>query len=244
MERYDDRLEKTLTAIFGSLGTIAVIINLFFVKGLTTENLLDALKDLAGLVVVITVFLIASKMFKSMSYSDFKGLFEKKLQGWVKQNRYLIDEVKRKAGSEGKEFYYMLTKEHHKNIVFQEKSANEFPEKGAASEYHKGVFLYTDTKDKEEIIIGINKSLFLRSEYQDDLEEVAKRLKERIIDFSKNIEFTKKSAKAQFSEEDVKIVEDNKRLVISIKDLDKTIENTQALINLLEYIKTMILALA
>lgn len=243
MKNYDDRLEKSLTAIFGAIGTVAVLINLF-VKGVSTEHLLDALKDIAGLVVVIAVFLLASKVFKAMSYSDFKGLFEKNLQKWVEQNRYLIDEVKRKAGAEEKEFYYMLTKKHHKNIVFQEKPATDFPEKGAASDYNKGVFLYTDTKDKQEIIIGINKSLFLGNEYQDKLEEVASKLKERIVDFSHNLEFIKESNKNQFIDGDIKITENSKRLVISIKDIEKSKENAKALIDMLEYIKTMILALA
>ncbi|HUX95066.1 MAG TPA: hypothetical protein VMV47_04975 [Bacteroidales bacterium] len=243
MKNYDDRLEKSLTAIFGTIGTVAVLINLF-VKGVNTEHLLDALKDIAGLVVVIAVFLLASKVFKAMSYSDFKELFEKKLHEWVMQNRYLIDEVKTEAGLEGKKFYYMLTKEHHKNIVFQEQPANKFQEKGGASEYHKGVFLYTDTKDKEEIIIGINKSLFLGSEYQDNLKVVAEIFRERIIEFSTNFAFTKDSNKSKFAVEDIKITENSKRLVISIKDVEKSQENAKLLIDMLEYIKTMILALA
>lgn len=66
MSKYDDNLEKILTAVFGALGTIAIIVNLF-IKGWTTENLLDGLKDIAGLIVVIAVFLIASKVFKAMT---------------------------------------------------------------------------------------------------------------------------------------------------------------------------------
>lgn len=243
MKKYDDNLEKILTVVFGVLGTIAIIVNLF-IKGWTTENLLDGLKDISGLVVVIIVFIIASKVFRAMSYSDFKGLFEKYLDDWVKQNRFLIDEEKRKEGKEEKEFYYMLTKKHHKNILFQEKLAKEFQVKASASDYNKGVFLYTDTKDKEEIIIGINKSLFLGNEYQDNLEEVARKLKERIIDFSENIDFIKKSNKVQFSDDDIKITENGKRIIISLKDIEKSNESARALINLLEYIKTMILALA
>ena len=243
MNKNDDNLEKILTVIFATIGIIAVVTNLF-IKGLTTQNFLDALKDLAGLVVVIAVFLLASKVFKAMTYSDFKGFFEKNLQKWISQNRYLIDEVKRTAGSEGKEFYYMLTKKHHKNIVFQEKPATEYSEKSGASDYNKGVFLYTDTKDKQEIIIGINKSLFLGSEYQDNLKAVSETFRLRIIEFSKNFEFLKLSKKIQFSEEDIKISDEGKRLSISLKDIDKSNENAKILIDMLEYIKTMIIALA
>jgi len=244
MKKYDDNLEKILTAIFGALGTIAIIVNLF-IKGWTTENLLDGLVDVAGLIVVIAVFLIASKVFRAMTYSDFKNMFEKYLDDWVRQNRFLIDEVKTKAGEkEEKEFYYMLTKKHHKNIVFQEKPANNFSERVSASDYNKGVFLYTDARNTEEIIIGINKSLFLGNEYQDKLEEVALKLKERITDFSDNIEFNKRTNKNQFSDNDIKITDKGKRIVISIKDIDKSNENARTLINMLEYIKTLILALA
>jgi hypothetical protein len=243
MKNYDDRLEKSLTAVFGAIGTVAVLINLF-VKGVNTEHLLDALKDIAGLVVVIAVFLIANKMFKSMTYSDFKSLFEKYLQEWVKHNRFLIDDVKQKEGKEDKEFYYMLTKKYHKNIVYQEKPAHEFDLRSGASDYNKGAFLYTDTKDKKEIIIGINKSMFKENEYADKLEEVASKLKERIIDFSHNLEFIKESNKNQFLDGDIKITENSKRLVISIKEIEKSKENAKLLIDMLEYIKTMILALA
>ena len=62
MRNYDDKLEKYLTAIFGTIGIIAIIINLIL-KGFTIENLLDGLKDIAGLIVVIAVFLIANKLF-------------------------------------------------------------------------------------------------------------------------------------------------------------------------------------
>lgn len=70
MKNYDDRLEKSLTAIFGAIGTIAIIINLFL-KGLNIENLLDGLKDIAGLIVVIAVFLIANKIFRKGAKIDF-----------------------------------------------------------------------------------------------------------------------------------------------------------------------------
>lgn len=244
MKNYDDKLEKILTAIFGVIGTVAVIINLF-VKGVDTEHLLDALKDIAGLVVAISVFLIASKVFKTMTYSDFKSLFEENLKKWVDQNKYLIDNEKQTAGQEGKQFYYMLTKKYHKNIVFHEQIATKFAEKTSASDYIKGAFLYTDTKDKEEIIIGINKSFFLgNKEYEDNLPIVAEKLKERIIEFSENFDFTKDSKKSKFSSADVKIIEDSKRLVISIKDIEKSKESAKLLIDMLEYIKTMILALA
>jgi len=242
MKKYDDHTEKAVTTILGIAGVIAIFINLHL-KGYQGENIFDAIKDIAGLGVAVAVFFIASKIFRSLSYTDFKELFEKYLHEWVMQNRFLIDEVKRKEGKEEKEFYYMLTKKHHKNIAFQEKSANEFELRSGASDYNKGSFLYTDTKEKQEIIIGINKSLFLGNEYEDNLEKVALKIKERIIDFSKVFTF-ENSIKVKFLEEDVKLIEAYKRIVISIKDVEKTPDNAKRLIDLIEYIKTIILALA
>lgn len=242
--KYNDQLEKVLTAVFGGIGTIAILINLHL-KGYQIENILDAIKDVSGLIVVIAVFLIASKFFKKNSYSDFLQVFNNYLAEWIKTNRYLIDEVKQKEGErEEKEFYFMLTKKLHKNFVTQEMPAANFDWRRGASDYNKCAFLYCDTKENQEVIIGISKSLFLDTEYADKLEDVASLFKKRIIEFSNKFEFEKKSQKTKFSEEDIKISEQGKRIIISIKDIEKSEENAKILIDLLEYIKTLILALA
>ena len=138
--KYNDNLEKVLTAFFGAVGIIAIFVNLHL-KGYGSENWLDAIKDIAGLIVVIAVFLIASKFFKKNSYSDFLKVFDKYLVDWIKINRYLIDEVKQREGEkEEKEFYYMLTKKLHKNFVTQEMPAAKFEKRKGASDYNKGVF--------------------------------------------------------------------------------------------------------
>jgi hypothetical protein len=242
--KYNDDLEKILTAIFGFLGIIAIFINLH-IKGYGYENIFDAIKDIAGLIVAIAVFLIASKFFRRNSYSEFVKIFDENLKKWIYTNRYLIDEVKQKEGEkEEKEFYFMLTKKLHKNFVTQEVPAALIEKRKGASDYNKGAFLYTDTKEKQEIIIGINKSLFLETEYANKIEEAADLIKNRIIDFSKNIEFEKISGKVKFSNEDVRIGEQGKRLFISIKDIEKSDENAKMLVDMLEYIKTLILAIA
>lgn len=68
--KYNENLEKVLTAILGFIGIVAIFINLDL-KGYTTENWLDAIKDMAGLAVVLAVF-IASIRISNMSkkYSD------------------------------------------------------------------------------------------------------------------------------------------------------------------------------
>ena len=90
MNKYDDNLERVLTAVFGCIGTGAIVVSLF-IHGWTTENILSALVDLAGLVVVIAVFLIANKLFTRDKKFEFSSRFEYHLKEWIQQNDYLID---------------------------------------------------------------------------------------------------------------------------------------------------------
>ena len=245
MKYYDENLEKILTAVFGVIGSLAIIINLF-IKGWTNENILDGLVDFAGLIVTIIVFLVAFRTMTRLNYSGFKKEFEKYLQEWIDQNRYLIDEVKRKAGKENKEFYYMLTKPHHNNVVLQEKIATDFPIKEGFV-WHKGVFLYTDFKETEEITIGLNKSFFVSKRGGElpkpfkELKDIANEFGERIKEhFEDKFEYVNKSD----SGIPIKISEDGTRLYISIKKIANTKDNAKIAIDMMEYIKTLIIALA
>ena len=245
MKYYDDKMEKNLTAIFGVIGTVAIIANLF-VKGWTNENILDSLADMAGLLVTIIVFAVSIKMMKKLSYSNFKIAFEEYLHEWVSQNRYLIDEVKRKEGKENKEFYYMLTKAHHSNMVLQEKIANDFPI-NEGTIYHKGVFLYTDYKETEEIIIGLNKSFFTSKRGEElptpfmEINDIASKFKERIIEhFEDRFDYIDKTDVGI----PIEITDNGKRLHISIKKIANTKENAKIAVDMIEYIKTLIIALA
>lgn len=245
MKHYDENLEKYLTAIFGIIGTIAIIGNLF-IKGWTNENILDGLKDLAGLLVTIVVFIIAMKTMKKLSYSNFKNAFEEYLHDWVTQNKYLIDDYKEtEQGKENKEFYYMLTKAHHNNVVLQEQVAHRFENKGSV--YAKGVFLYTDYKETEEITIGLNKSFFISKRGEQlpkpftEISDIANQFKDRITEhFEGKFEYINKSDVGI----PIKITDSGKRLHISIKKIANTKENAKIAIDMIEYIKTLIIALA
>ena len=245
MKHYDDNLEKYLTAIFGTIGSLAIVINLF-IKGWSSENIMDGLVDLAGLLVTVVVFLIAMKAVSRLNYSNFKKAFEEYLQEWIDQNRYLIDEVKRKEGKENKEFYYMLTKPHHNNVVLQEKIANDFAI-NEGSIYHKGVFLYTDYKEIEEIIIGLNKSFFISKRGGElpkpfnEVNDIANEFKNRIIEhFEGKFEYINKSD----SGIPIEITDNGKRLHISIMKIANTKDNAKIAIDMIEYVKTLIIALA
>ncbi len=78
--KYDDNLEKTVTAVLGVVGTLAILVSLGL-KGTTAENVLDAVKDISGLVISIAVFLIASAISrKSRSILDVGVQALQKLQ--------------------------------------------------------------------------------------------------------------------------------------------------------------------
>ena len=134
MKKYDDNLEKTLTTIFGAIGSIAIIINLF-IQGWSIENLLSATKDIAGLIIIIAVFLVANKIFKSTKQVGFSEVFEKHLKEWIEQNKYLIDDINDEGkGKYGKRYCSMMI--DHSNIVTQIKLA-----KNATPNREKGAFV-------------------------------------------------------------------------------------------------------
>ncbi|HPT71569.1 MAG TPA: hypothetical protein PLE74_04750 [Candidatus Cloacimonadota bacterium] len=62
----NEKKEQTISVLFAGIGVLAIVINLHF-KGYSTENLLDATKDLVGLVVTIAVFLLAYKISRQTS---------------------------------------------------------------------------------------------------------------------------------------------------------------------------------
>jgi hypothetical protein len=235
MKNYDDRLEKSLTAIFGTIGTLAVIINLF-VKGLTTENMLDALKDIAGLIVVIAVFLIANKMFRKDAKPDFNVLFEKYLKDWISQNDYLVcenfdDEGK---GKFKKRYCSMII--DHSNLVTRIKYA-----KDAAPNKEKGAFVYLpyfDENDnwKKEFDFRFNKRTFSRQNIyktedgEVNLKAILEQFSMRIND---NFHDLKINSKA-FSE----------TITVSFESMEQNEENARKLVDMVEFVKTMVLALA
>jgi hypothetical protein len=224
--------EKWIAFWLSIAGTIFIIVNIYF-KGFSIENLFDALKDICGFAVSIIIVFITSKIIKK--YSNFKSKFNKYLKEWVDQNDYLIDSKLKTAGTtDTKEYYYMLTKIHHKNFITREKKAFEFPETYGKLNA-KGAFLYIDTKENQEIIFGLSKSAFI-SKAGEDLEFP---LSEIAIQFSTRI-----NEEFGYLNIDAKPKSDGTRITVSIKEVQKTEENAKKLIDLVEFVKTMILAFA
>lgn len=228
---YNDDLEKLLSAVFGIVGILAIFVNVG-IKGFTAENILDAVKDVAGLVVTIAVFLIASKIFRSMSFEDFVGKFEEYLREWAEQNAYLIDttSIEEERGQEGKRCYKMLT--DHSNFVIAEAPAHELNKL-------KGAFLYLPPKNaigdaRQVIEFRVNVSTFKRQKHYKDVKDIAKQFATRIND-----EFAELlNIQAEISQQD------SNKIIVSLENVERTEESAKRLIDLVEFVKTMALALA
>ena len=189
------------------------------------------------LVVTLMVFLLTLKIFR-MGYGSFRQIFEERLHEWVEDNDYLIDSQKKTAGSiETKEFYFMLTKPHHSNLLERSKLASEFPDTGGRIN-PKGAFLYTDPNDKQEMVFGLNRSFFLDKSGADlpggyDLPKIADKLVDNL--------------KADFGDElnlSFSVNGDGTRISVSLKDSPRTNEAARRLVDMVDSVKSMILGLA
>lgn len=233
---YSEDLEKKVSAIFGLIGLLAILLKLFF-SGISPEALFDAIANAMGLIVTVAVFYLASRLYRKMSFQDFAGKFEEYLHDWAEQNKYLIDtkSAERIRGKEGKRSYSMLL--DLSNVVTAEKPASEFPDHPRV----KGEFLYLPTEDqmkgelKESITFRFNQTTFKRQEKFTELPAIVEQFAKRI-----NKEFGKQPLNIEA------VIPQNSQPVIevSLKPVEKTEENARRLIDLVEFTKTMVLALA
>jgi len=234
MKKYDDNLEKILTAVFGALGTTAIVINLF-IKGWSIENLLDGLVDIAGLIVVIAVFLIASKIFRKSKQSDFRSVFEKHLKDWITQNKYLIDNINEEGkGKYEKRYCSMMI--DHSNIVTQ-----KIPAQSATPNKEKGAFVYLPYKDdsdnwKNEFEFRFNKRTFSRQENY--------KTKDGEVDLKAITELISKGINDNFPEIGITAKPYAETIKVSFEGMAQTEENAKKLVDMVEYVKTMVLAIA
>ncbi|HOH97462.1 MAG TPA: hypothetical protein PL188_04035 [Candidatus Cloacimonadota bacterium] len=231
---YDDDLEKIVTSVLGAIGTVAIIVNLLL-KGITPENTLDAVKDIAGLIITVIVFMIASRVLRKPSMKSFTDRFESYLREWAEQNVCLIDpdSAKVEKGKDNKRAYTMVV--DHTSFI------NGTP----ASKCKKGAFLYLPLKDelgnpKAQIEFRVNESTFKR---QDKYITPSGKpdLKSIVVDFSLRIQSAfgdQLKIKAYPKPDDKEVI------VIDLSELEKTTENAKKLIDMVEFVKTLYLALA
>jgi hypothetical protein len=230
---YNDRLEKILTAIFGGIGTIAIIVNLFL-KGFSLENFLDGLKDIASLIVVIAVFLIASKVFsfnKKKNF-NFNEKFEELLLEWAALNKYLIDTSEISKSKDGKVRAIDMICDHSEILKCNDASF---------SSSKKGSFLYLpksediESKENSKISFKINKSMFKgNSNMFDTYEEKKSDIVEKIA----------LSIKTKFSDLELVVFGNGDRIEVDFSKLEKEPGNAKRLIDIVEFVKTIFLAIA
>ena len=232
---YNDDLEKILTAVFGVIGIVAIFVNLH-IKGYSAENWFDAIKDIAGLIVAIAVFLVANKVLhfnlKSKKFG-FNDKFEQYLIEWAEQNKYLIDatNINEEKGKDGKRTIDMIT--NHENFVTGAQLAKDISSK------FKGAFMYLPLKGEMEtektsiIQFRINKSMFQNKkdfDYEtqklDTLDKIARRIND------------------EFKQLDISAKRNSDVIEVNFKELVKTEENAKKLIDVVEFVKTIYLAIA
>ena len=234
---YNDDLEKILTAVFGFVGSIAIFINLH-IKGYGAENWFDAIKDIAGIVVVIAVFLVANKLFKREEKFDFAKIFETHLKDWIDQNDYLVCENFDEEGKGKFNKRYCSMVIDHSNIVTRKKYA-----KDATQKKEKGAFVYLPYKDevgklRNEFEFRFNERTFERQNiYKTETGEV--NLKAILEQFAMRIDDNFKILGVSS-----KVFPSNKTITVSFETMEQTEENAKKMIDLVEFVKTLTLALA
>ncbi|MFA7382970.1 MAG: hypothetical protein WC001_05930 [Desulfurivibrionaceae bacterium] len=231
MKQYDDKLEKKLTAVFGSVAILAVIVNLHIV-GYAISNVLNAAKDIASLIVVIAVFIVANKIFKKDNDVDFSMLFEGYLKEWISQNDYLISE---EFDGEGKgkfatRFCSMVI--DHSNFVTQKKLARD-----ASQNKEKATFVRLPIEGKSQFEFRFNERTFdkqeaYRKDDRADLGAIIDQFSKRINDKFGDIAIKAKADKS------------NKAIIVSFDNIEPTKANARKLIDIVEFVKTMVMALA
>lgn len=240
MKNFHENIEKYLTVIFSALGAFAIIVNLHF-KGYSNENLLDAVKDLSGLIVVIAVFLIASKIFsinKKKKY-NFNEKFEEYLIEWAGQNKYLIDisEISKPKGKENVRTIDMIC-DHERMLDCNDVSQ---------STVKKGSFLYLPKSDElgnkesaenSSLSFKINKSMFKRNSGIFDTYD------ERKSDITGKIATSIKIEFSNISGFNINAQGRDDRIDVDFSDIEKTDENARKLIQVVEFVKTLFLAIA
>ena len=237
MKNFNDNFEKILTVIAGSIGIMAIFIKLQL-NGYTLENTIDAVKELAGLIVVVAVFLVANKIFRKDGKIDFTKIFEKHLKDWIDQNDYLVCENFDEEGKGKFNKRYCSMVIDHSNFITRMKLAKDTTDKK-----ERGAFVYLpyigeDGIKRDEFEFRFNERTFERQNiYKKDNGEAD--LYAITQQFAKSINDTFKylgiHAKANPS---------NKTITVAFVKMKQTEENARKLIELVEFVKTMVLALA
>jgi hypothetical protein len=225
--KYNQNLEKIFTAIFGFIGMLAIFINLHL-KGYSNENWLDAIKDLAGLIVVLAVFIASVRISKKpktfaevarTKLVDLQKLYPNLLMG----PRYNRENYDPEIGK-GKEYLFIINSD--KKLKYKTKFIPIQPlEEGILSIYVQAGTLADalnygrgNVKDEEILVIknAVKKALqtILENKYKDDY-EILEDSKDTaiIIDFDEQ-----KMGKRKFAQA---ILECSEEAIVKLKSFRK-----------------------
>lgn len=225
--------ETFWTVLLGTLGCFALVWN--FVNN--PSDWANILVNFAQIGVAVIVFFIANNIFKNLikkKEEGFEAYFEEYLIEWAEQNKYLIDasNIDVEKGESKKRTIDMIV--DHKNFAEGNTLASEI-----SGVTNKGAFLYLPLKNETGINqilqFKINKGMFRNRanfDYDNEKKNVLKTISRRI-----NSEFEKFEIRAKVSSEPEKID-------VDYSNIAKTKENAKKLIDLVEFVKTIYLALA
>ena len=197
------------------------------------------LVNFAQIGVVVIVFFLANNIFQNLVKKKAYGFnekFEEYLIEWASLNKYLIDisEIKQEKGNERKRSIQMICK--HSNILNCDDASK--------SSSRKGSFLYLPNKadlgktseaDGNKIEFKINKSMFENNKdifdnYDDYKKDIAQKIAVAI--------------KVEFSNIGLLASSNDDRIIVDFSDMEKNDENAKKLIEVVEFVKTLFLAVA
>jgi hypothetical protein len=221
--------ETFWTVLLGTLGCFALLWNLIH----NPSDWPNILVNFAQIGVAVIVFFLANSIFKSLKgkKDDFNSIFENCIETWSADNKYLIDSSKMNESR---------SKKTDTRILYMILDLSTFGEKPAA-DYNardKGAFLYLPSKDDEnrshKILFKINQQLFSKiQDYENNkqviLNGIASRIRER---FSENMNLK------------VDSIPSEEKVSIDFTNMEPTKENAERLKGVVEFVKTMVLALA
>jgi len=233
MKRNFFKDETFWTVLLGTIGCFALLWNLLN----NPSDWPNIIVNFAQIGVAVIVFFIANNIFKDLmkkKSSGFNDKFEQYLIEWVEQNKYLIDatNIKEEKGKDGKRTIDMIV--NHDNFVKGTLLASE-----VSGPKNKGAFLYLPLS--KELISShimqfkINKGMFSRRtdiDYDKEKNNILENIANRI-----NFEFSSIGVRAKKSSEPEKID-------VDFSKLEKTDENAKRLIDVVEFVKTIYLAIA
>ncbi|MGF7012317.1 hypothetical protein M2145_001025 [Lachnospiraceae bacterium PF1-21] len=170
----EDKFEILLGGIFGLIALIAIVVEVIF-GGVTVGSVAGGIKDMAGIMVAILVFLFAVRnLFSRKDKEDFESVLNHELEDWEERNSPVITKASdfpdaNSPSQKGfRARYYLLT---NMEKIVSDDSAKEDPSLESLKERNSkntgtlnGRFVdipreFVNSKNKN-VIFYLNKSTF------------------------------------------------------------------------------------